>query len=170
MLKWICRWILIVNQTMITQKLREILNPYLIWQSRVNLNAVLPESCRFYTQIPLQVCVCHEVDYLRRLYHAKVERFHNAITSQEKCQEIYELFSTYKDPRRLFLLTYSGQFKNANVGRLLYFSDKKQLLSNGVDPKLVTRLHILCKDILLRVMFLKQAKLPDGEPCVIQIE
>ena len=155
---------------MITRKLREILNPYLIWESRVNLNAALPEPCRFYTRIPLRACVGHEIDYLRRLYKAKVDRFHNAGTPQEKCQEMYELFSTYKDPRRLFLLTYSGQFKNANIGRLLYFSDKKQLLSNGVEPKLATRLNILCKDILLRVMPLKQTKLPHGNPCVIQFE
>lgn len=155
---------------MITRKLREILNPYLIWQSRVNLNAALPESCRFYTRIPLRVCVGHEMDYLRRLYYAKVDRFHNARTPQEKCQEMYDLFSTYKDPRRLLLLTYSGQFKTANIGRLLYFSDKKHLLSNGVDPKMVTRLHFLCNDILLRVMSLKQTKLPCAKPCVIQFE
>ena len=155
---------------MITRKLREILNPYLIWQSRVNLNAALPELCRFYTRIPLHVCVGHEMDYLRRLYQDKVQRFHEATTAQEKCQEFYELFSTYKDPRRLMLLAYSSKFKDVNIGRLLYFSDKKLLLSSGVEPKLVERLHILCKNTLLRVMSLKQTKLPHGKPCVIQIE
>ena len=170
MLKWICISILDTNQNMITRKLREILNPYLIWQSRVNLNAALPESCRFYTRIPLRICVGHEINYLRTLYQHKVDRFHNARTTQEKCQEMYGLFSTYKDPRRLLLLTYSGQFKNINIGRLLYFSDKKHLLSHGVEPKMVTRLHVLCRDILLRVMSLKQSKLPRGKPCVIQFE
>jgi len=160
MLKWIYRLILVSNQNMITREIRKILNPYLVWESRVNLNAALPKSCRVYTRMSWKKCIAHELYFLKTIYMAKSQRFHEAVGATQKCERIFELFSSYDNPRMWLLMSCYPSYKNINIDRLLYFADKKHLLSASVDPKLVHRVVVLCQRMVLKVMILKIIKLP----------
>ncbi len=105
-------------------------------------------------------CIAHELYYLKTIYLAKSQRFHDAVGATQKCERVFELFSSYNDPRMLFLMTCYPNYKNINIDRLLYFADKKHLLSSSVDPKLVHRLVVLCQRMVLKVMTMKIIKLP----------
>ena len=91
---------------------------------------------------------------------AKSQRFHEAVGATQKCERIFELFSSYDNPRMWLLMSCYPSYKNINIDRLLYFADKKHLLSASVDPKLVHRVVVLCQRMVLKVMILKIIKLP----------
>lgn len=145
---------------MITRKLREILNPYLIWESRVNLNAALSESCRFYTQIPLEKCLAHECLFLLDIYLSKVAKFHAQKDVNKQCEIALNIYSSYNDFRRCTLMAASPKVKNTNIDRLLYFRNKTFLLSQKVDKVIVNKLFSQCTTSILQLLHLKRISIP----------
>ena len=154
---------------MITRQIREILNPYLVWESRVNLNVALPKSSRVYTRFSREDCDRHENSVWVDIFKEKLTSFENRNTPQTRAEASYRLFEHFNNPRAYTLVERHLNFKMAVIERLLCFSDKKELRLLGVNSELSEKLSRLCKNLIPKMLSLKYVPMRSLHTCRIQI-
>ena len=137
------------------ENIREILDPYLDWECRVNLNAVLPKSSRVYRRFSKEECDYHEIYIWNKIFKKKLNLFDKSDTPQTQAQACYDLFKCFQNPRALVLPTRYIRFKMVTIEKLLYFTDNKDLKKKTVTPDLANKLSNLCKMLIPIMLSLK---------------
>jgi hypothetical protein len=154
---------------MITRQIREILSPYLDWQSRVNLNVALPVSCRVYKRFSQEECDAHEIYIWTAIFKVYLTAFETGDSRQKRAELSYTLFNQFNNPRSFILPMRHVTFKMAVIGRLLYFADKKDMKRMGVSPELSGKLSRLCKQLIPKMLSLKYLPMKNTQSHCIQI-
>lgn len=154
---------------MITRQIREILNPYLDWESRVNLNVALPKSSRVYNRFSKEDCDRHEIHTWVPIFKEKLLCFEEAEVAQTRAELSYVLFKHFDNPRSLILPMRHVNFKMCLIERLLYFADKKQLKTLGVSSELANKLSVLSKNLIPTMLSLKHTAMKNNKTYPIQI-
>ena len=154
---------------MITRQIREILSPYLDWQSRVNLNVALPVSCRVYKRFSQEECDGHEIYIWTEVFKVYLTAVETGDSRQKRAELSYALFKQFNNPRSFILPIRHVSFKMAVIERLLYFADKKAILNMGVSPELSGKLSQLCKQLIPKMLSLKHIPMKNTKSYCIQI-
>jgi hypothetical protein len=140
---------------MITSEVRKLLNPYLIWESRVNLNAALPEKDRFYTRFSKDQCDMHEIRYWVLIQSSMIVRATNTDCITKRTEIAYDLFSRYLTNRPYILILNNLNLKKVIIERLLYFTDMYTFNTYGINKKLSKKFKNLANNIIAKILTLQ---------------
>jgi hypothetical protein len=155
---------------MITLQIRYLLDPYLDWHSRVNLNEAIPRSSRVCRRFSKEDSDHHDMYLLAKIIKKKLDNhFGNMNTPQEKGESCYNFFNCFNNPRCLVLPMRNVEFKMSLISRLLNFSDKKELKREGLTADLAERLSRQCKMLIPKILSLKYIPLTNKNSLPIKI-
>ena len=154
---------------MITKQLHEILNPYLDWESRMNLNVALPMSCRVYKRFSQEDCDRHEIAVWVEIFKKYLTTVETVDNRQTKAEVSYTLFNQFNNPRSFILPLRHVTFKMAVIGRLLYFGNKKDMKKMGVSSELANKLSMISKNLIPKMLSLKYIPMKNRATYPIQI-
>jgi len=135
--------------------LRKLLSSSLDWESRVNLNAALPVHLRISTRFPKHACDIHEIVTRVKILKQNLLTFENEVGITNRAKQAYKLFSLFTDVRVQIVLMSSQSFVKVIQEKLMSYAVKSQLIDLGIEEEVATSLSRLCRDLLVRTLYIK---------------